>query len=543
MHDNPITLCIIDDIKSVAEGLTAIEWDALSIKVAGVSFNGEEGLELISRVKPDIVITDIRMPHMDGLTLLKAIGEQNLTSRVILISGYTDFEYAKEAIRLGASDFVVKPFTEEDITESVLKMKQQIMEERSKLLSEKEMEQKVRESMPLLRQEYFSLLVRHATTWELAKQRWEFLQVELESRGFIVMLLTIDGFEERMAGLSVREVELIRFSLQNIAEESIREAARSIVFRAKNNRFVAVVNDPFHMTTVQIAERICKNVERYTKFTVSVGVGGRVEEVCDLPLSMRQADRALTYHLYTEGNGAISYDELPKLESQAPLGLEQKEELLLALRSGNAERAERILSEVSAAFQQQSIQPHPDYVLSLYEELAASTIRTLYELVPQRELQPLVDRFKTNRESSESSLTSHKQQLHALCREGANLIRKNSLSEGQAIIYKALDYLQAHLDRNVTVTESAAYVHLSASYFASLFKKVTGFTFTQYVTNERIQKAKSLILAGMSVQEVAAAVGYEERRYFSEMFKKVTGLTPSDFRESYHLDEGKEPRP
>lgn len=543
MHDETITLCIIDDIKSVAKGLSAIEWNSFGIEVAGVSFNGEEGLEMIGRVKPDIVITDIRMPYMDGLALLKAIGDRNYACRVILISGFTDFEYAKESVRLGASDFVVKPFTEEDITASVLKSKEQILEERSRLLSEKEMERKVRESMPLLRQEYFSLLVRHTTPWTLAKQRWEFLEVDLESRGFVVMLLTIDGFEEDMVGLSVREVELIRFSLQNIAEETIREAAPNIVFRAKHNWFVAVVNDPIDTTTVQIAERICKNVERYTKFTVSVGVGGRVEEVGNLPLSMRQADRALTYHLYTEGNGAISYDELPKLESQVPLGLEQKDELLLALRSGNAERVDRILNDISATFQRLPVQPHPDYLLSLYEELAASTIRMLYELVPQRELQPLVDRFKTRRGASESNLNSNQQQLLALCREGADLIRKNSLSEGQAIIYKVLDYLKTHLDRNVTVTESAAHVHLSGNYFASLFKKVTGMTFTQYVTNERIQKAKSLILAGMSVQEVAVAVGYEERRYFSEMFKKVTGLTPSEFRESYHPDEGNGQRP
>lgn len=538
----PIKLCIIDDIKSVVEGLTAIDWSAFGIEVAGVSYNGEEGLALIEREKPDIVITDIRMPRMDGLAMLEAVLGLKASCRVILVSGYTDFEYAKQAVRLGAFDFVVKPFAEEDIAGAVLKAKEQALEERSKLLGAKEMERKVRESLPLLRQEYFLLLVRFSTPWEQAKRRWEFLQVDLEPRGFVVMLLQIDGFEERVARRPVQEVELIRFSLQNIAEETIREFARCIVFPAKHNRFVAVLNEPSSSSPTRIAERICKNVERYADFTVSIGVGGRVDDVGELPRSLRQADRALAYHLYTEGNGAIGYDELPPSDSQAPLGLEQKDELLLALRSGNGERAAGIVSEMTAAFQRLPAQPHPDYLLSLYEELAASAIRKLYELVPQPEVQPLVDRFKAGRSESGASLTGLEQQLLALCRDGADLIRKNSLSEGQAIIYKALDYVKTHLGRNVAVTECAAHVHLSSSYFASLFKRVTGMTFTQYVTAERIQKAKALILGGMSVQEVAGAVGYEERRYFSEMFKKATGLTPSEFRESYVPGGDNEPK-
>ncbi|MFH5184413.1 helix-turn-helix domain-containing protein [Paenibacillus sp. TAB 01] len=125
------------------------------------------------------------------------------------------------------------------------------------------------------------------------------------------------------------------------------------------------------------------------------------------------------------------------------------------------------------------------------------------------------------------------QQLLLLCREGAELVKKNTLSEGQAVIYKAQDFLLSQLEREVTVTECAAHVHLSVSYFSSLFKKVTGLTMTQYVNTERIQKAKALLIGGMPVQEVASAVGYEERRYFSEMFKKVTGMTPSEFRASY----------
>jgi two-component system, response regulator YesN len=533
MHSmDSIRICIVDDIKSVVDGLTAVPWQEYGITLAGTSGNGEDGLELIQRVKPDIVITDIRMPKMDGLTMVRSILELQHACQIILISGYTDFDYAKQAVQLGAFDFVVKPFTEEEILDAVCRAKEQIEQERSKLLSVREMETKLRESLPLLRKEYFALLVQYRTPTEQALKRWDFLDIDMARQGFCVMLIEIDGFLTRIEQLSVSEVELLRFSLQNIVEETLREHTACIVFRAQQNRFVAVVNTTEASMPVQLAEHCCKNIEQYTRFTISIGVGGKVQELSELPESYLQADRALSHRLFTEGNGAIAYDEIPRTDRQEPLAFEQKEELLLLLRSGNRDRVGVLLADITDSLQRMSPRPHPDYLLSHYEELAASAIRTFYELIPFQDIHPLVERFKQQR--SGLTLSGLEQLLLGLCREGAELVRKHTLSDGQAIIYKSIDYMKQHLNREITVGECAAYVHLSASYYSSLFKKVTGMTVTQFVAAERIQKAKSLLIAGMPVQEVAAELGYEERRYFSEVFKKITGMTPSEFRASYH---------
>ncbi|MBT2760370.1 response regulator [Paenibacillus sp. ISL-20] len=531
-----ISLCIIDDIKSVVDGLTAMNWEEQGIRVAGVSGNGEEGLKLINGLRPDLVITDIRMPIMDGLSMLRLVLEVNPSCKVILISGYADFEYAQQAVQLGAFDFVVKPFTEEEMISAVLRAKAEIMEERSKRLSLREMENKLRESMPALRQEYFTLLVSHRTSWEEASERWEFLNIELELRGFVVMLIEIDRFREQVAQQSIQEMELIRFSLLNIMQETLAHYARSVLFRVRHDQYLAVLNDTGPSSPIEIAEQCCRNIERYTKFTVSVGVGGRVEEISGLPDSYRQAHRALSHHLFTEGNAAIMYDDIHQSGSQEPLALEYKDELLLALRSGNAVRTDAILSAISDTLQKRISRQNPDYLLSLYDELAASAIRTLYEMVPYPDIQPLIQRCRAVQGTAGLPLASLQRQLLALCMEGAELVRRNSLSEGQKVIYKAIGFIKGRLSEDITVGECAAHVHLSASYFSSLFKQVIGMTVTQYITSERIQKARLLLVEGAQVQEVAAAVGYEERRYFSEMFKKITGQTPSEFRAGYHMD-------
>jgi two-component system response regulator YesN len=531
-----ISLVIIDDIKSVADGLTAISWEEHEIRVAGVSSNGEEGLQLINELRPDLVITDIRMPRMDGLSMLRMVLEENGDCKVILISGYADFEYAQQAVQLGAFDFVVKPFSEEDIMSAVLRAKAEIMKERAKLLSLREMENKLRESLPVLRQEYLTLLVSHRTSWEEASKRWYFLDIELEPCGFTVMQIEMDRFREQVADLSIREMELIRFSLLNIMQETFADYGRSVVFRARHDQYLAVLNDTGSSSPIEIAEQICRNIERYTNFTVSIGVGGRVEEISELPDSCRQAQRALSHHLFTEGNTVIVFNDIHQGGSQEPLALEHKDELLLALRSGNVGRTEAILSAISDSLQKLISRQNPDYLLSLYDELAASAIRAFYEMVPYSDIQPLIQRFRTVQGTAGMPLVSLQSQLLALCSEGADLVRRNSLSEGQKIIYKAIEYIKSRLSEDIVVGECAAHVHLSASYFASLFKQVTGMTVTQHITSERIQKAKLLLVEGMQVQEVASAVGYEERRYFSEMFKKITGQTPSEFRAGYHMD-------
>ncbi|EGG31873.1 response regulator [Paenibacillus sp. HGF5] len=531
-----ISLCIIDDIKSVVDGLTAMNWEEQGIRVAGVSSNGEEGLTLIGGLRPDLVITDIRMPIMDGLSMLRLVLEENPSCKVILISGYADFEYAQQAVQLGAFDFVVKPFTEEDMMSAVLRAKAEVMEERSKRISLREMENKLRESMPALRQEYFALLISHRTSWEEASERWEFLNIELEPRGFVVMLIEIDRFREQVAEQSVKEMELIRFSLLNIMQETLAQYAHSVLFRARHDQYLAVLNDSGPSSPIEIAEQCCRNIERYTKFTVSVGVGGRVEEISGLPDSYRQAHRALSHHLFTEGNAAIEYDDIHQSGSQEPLALEHKDELLLALRSGNAVRTDAFLTAISEALQKRISRQNPDYLLSLYDELAASAIRTLYEMVPYSEIQPMIQKFRSVQGTAGLPLASLQRHLHALCTEGAELVRRNSLSEGQKVIYNAIGYIKGRLSEDITVGECAAHVHLSASYFSSLFKQVTGMTVTQYITSERIHKARLLLVEGAQVQEVAAAVGYEERRYFSEMFKKITGQTPSEFRAGYHME-------
>ena len=295
------TICFIDDIQSVVDGISKqINWERHGITVSGTAINGEDGLNLITSSKPDIIVTDIRMPKLDGLELTRRVKELLPRSKVILMTGFSDFEYAKQAVQLGAFNFITKPFSLAHIEEIVVKAKEEIEALRNQEHHIADLEQRVQESMPFLRQELFAWLLHHKVNEQEAKQRWEYVTPDLEPRQLLVMILEIDGFDDKYRDSPMNELELARFALKNITEETIAVYTRGLVFRDTANRLVAVLNAPLSNSVSAIAEACCHHVSVYTSLTVSIGIGRIVSYIHDLYASYDQALHALSYHFIPE---------------------------------------------------------------------------------------------------------------------------------------------------------------------------------------------------------------------------------------------------
>ncbi|MGO4276110.1 DNA-binding response regulator, partial [Paenibacillus sp. TAF58] len=191
-----------------------------------------------------------------------------------------------------------------------------------------------------LRQEYFQLLLQFRTTPEQAARRWDFLNIGLERERFVVMLTEIDQFTEQTETLPVHEVELIRFTVQNILEESLRQFTKGFVFRDNTNRFVAIFNPLDPISIEAISEQYRENVEKYSRYTVSIGLGEEVQAIHQISYSYAQALAALSYSFYTGGNTVYSYRNTSLFHQTAPRYSPEKEkELFYCLRSGNLLKA------------------------------------------------------------------------------------------------------------------------------------------------------------------------------------------------------------
>lgn len=528
------TLCIIDDIPSVVEGIaTQIDWAGCGIRVAGTALDGEEGLQLIRRERPDIVLTDIRMPNMDGIEMMTKLKEAEIPSKVIFFSGYTDFEYAQQAVRLGAFDYLTKPHSLQQITDIVLKARETVLAERREQARLREIEGKVKDSLPILRQEFFNLLLRHPTSASSVQRRWAFLQIDMPQTDLAVMVIEIDQFDKRCGHLPIEEIELIRFSLQNIVEETIGARTSGVVFRETMSRFVAVYHAPDAFDTSSLAEQCCEHIARFTKFTVSVGHGRKASHVSEISRSYQDAIIALSYQFYTDGNVVLMYEEVADRHPMLPrYSKEREEELGLSLRSGNAAKAREALEAIFHELSSVTPLPEPSYLISVYKEIASFVIRVLLEHAPQEEVAELERRLVLAQPES-AALKDLQRQLTDICEQGCRMIENRRQSDSERTIEAAIRYIRSSLHTDLTLESCARHVHLSGNYFANLFKRVTGVTFVQFVTGERIEAAKRMLIEGKQVQEIADAVGYEDRRYFTSVFKKMTGMTPSEFRAQY----------
>ncbi|MBB3111529.1 two-component system response regulator YesN [Paenibacillus phyllosphaerae] len=535
MNRNSWKMCVIDDVVAVIDGISkSVKWQEHDIQLAGTATDGEEGLKLIEEVAPDIIITDIRMPKLDGMALTEQVKSMLPNCKIIFITGFTDFEYAQQALKLGAFDFLAKPFSLDEIVEAVRKATGALEEERREDLVRLELERKVKASLPILRQEYFQLLLHHRGGEEHIWKRWDFLEIPLAKQKFAVMVLEIDEFAEKCEHIPIHQAESQRFSLQNIVEETISGYTKGIVFRETMDRFVAVFNENAHFDSLMLAEKCCQNIQQHTRFTVSIGLGLGVDKMNEIAGSYEQAIAALSYHFYTGGNGVFGYHEVNTSEIKRPYcSADMEKELLYSIRSGNSHKASELFMRIFADFAGTDDMPDPEYFVSFYYEMAYTMIRVLLEIVSREDAAELVRSVRERNMAGLTSLSKMQEKLLQLCWKICEMIERSRASEASVIIESSVRYIREHLHEELTVQSQARHVHLSGSYYANLFKKTMGLPFAQFVTQERMELAKKMLVEGHQVQEIAIATGYGDRRYFSEVFKKHIGITPSEFKLKY----------
>lgn len=535
-----VKLCIIDDIPAVVRGLSErIDWKAHGIEVVATASEGQQGLERIHEHRPDIVVTDIRMPFMDGLDMMRHVLDERPEVKVIFMSGHTDFNYAQEAVRLGAFDFILKPFTPTQVIESVTRAAEEVRERRSRSVKMRDMEQKLRESLPYLRQEHMRLLIRYGPGQRDPLDQWTFLGIGLKPENFCVMVAEMDFFAEQTASLPAGEVELIRFAIQNVLEETLDGCTQSMVFRDTLSRLVLVLNTREGLDVQQLAERCRENVLAHTRRSISIGVGGEVREPSRLSIAHSQALSALGHTFFTGGNSVYRFSELDLLNSDVPrYSYEKEKELLYCLRSANFDKAAEKLDEIWAEWLSICAHPAPEPIKTLCMELAHSVQRTLAEKLTENECRTLDAEW--NAIAHAASFEEMQRRIRAFCLQGCSMLRQRQVGDAQVLVERVQAYIEERLQEHLSVTACAKAVHLSPSYFSNLFKKETGMTLAQYIINRRMEKAKEMVLEGRQVQDIAISLGYEDRPYFTELFKKHTGRTPTEFRQLYAASSSKE---
>ncbi|OMF83500.1 response regulator [Paenibacillus glucanolyticus] len=533
------TILIVDDEPIVREGIrNRIPWAEHGFECIGDCENGRDALEAVNRLQPDVVLTDIHMPYMDGLELSRHITQQHPKTKIIILTGFDDFEYAQQAVKLQVTDFILKPVTSAELRELLDKLKLEMDEERGHAEHLKKLRQQLNESLVLLKERFLERLATSPMKITEIENKLTYFEIPLHGPCYIAMLADMD---ELRSDEGCVDHELHAFALYNITQEILAEEPEAAVFRYKENKVMTILSglgeEELYARAQELAEEIRVSTKRFMKFTVTLGIGTICYQLHAIRYSCRASEAALEYRLLMGHDQVVSITDLEKRET-SPLhdGSENEAALIAAIRAGTANEVEacikRLISEIGSA----SISIELCYVRIVRVMLAV--LQTLTEIGSNenewvgKEKRLLSDLY------SFRSLDEIERWLQEVCEQAIQDVAKTRKDITRSQMLEAVNFIHQHYeDAQLSIKSVSSRIFMSTSYFSSLFKAHTGKTFVEYVTEVRMEKAKELLKhSPMRTYEIAARSGYLDPQYFSVLFKKHTGVTPTEYRNKMTMD-------
>jgi two-component system, response regulator YesN len=523
-----ITLFIVDDEKITRDSIREfIPWQELGVERVETARNGVAALELAEAVKPDIVLTDVRMPKMDGLELTKKLRETQPECKVIFISGYSDKEYLKTAINLKAVSYIEKPLNVEEIKSVVRETVELCRQEEKKRADDEHLRSSLNESLPLLRQE---------ATLELLKDGADIAQ--LRSKYGISLLRLPETGPFTAACIALNWAHGLDASAKNDARKSILNLlcpqlpgvpSPNAAGFAENDRLAFLsCGDLNGMEGAP--QRILETITDLScgKFTASMGVGTASAILVDIPKSYRFAAECAKMQFY-DGCGKVFFDSSlggGKFAPERNLTASFREALKLGRQETALQLARKLFDSAREARDGDIESVKNAYFKLLLTVFEAARDRNLIDLADENEQRYIwqeIEKIKFLPELSE----------YLLHNVGAIFARPGQADGASWKICDINKYIRDNIsDRDLSVQAIAHSVYLSQTYLCSFYKKMTGKTLNDYMTEVRMERARELLRdRRIKLYEVVSRIGLSDPNYFSTLFKKYTGCTPTEYRE------------
>lgn len=519
-----LKVMIVDNEAAIRKGLVhCIRWETLDCMVAAQAEDGIDALEQLAHVEPDIVISDIRMPGMDGLELARRLHEEYPHIQVVILTGFPDFEYAQRAIEYRVVDFVLKPTSVDSLTRAIEKAKTRIAEERSSLELQQALLSQSEQTLRLERGMLLHDLIRRGDLSHLFVLN-RMAQLGLDLTSFYVLRLDIAPLDP--ADDEANFLSYLRQS-QEVLADCLSEYLVYFVPRGDQMCYAVVcapesaVLDGFCAETVDI-------IGSLPRFSLSVGISSHCGNPLDMGAAADQADQAVQFAQYSPDRPVMHFAQMPAIPQPVTARIFADLRLLKsAIENRNRPTTVDILRRLFAFMRDCKV--------------PVDTVRNICVYIHQFCISLL---FLPGTEGylSEDSLPA----LKKLIESGApEMLEQNMLSfveqmldrtggdaaDADGLIRTVKSYVAQHYAEDLSLESLAGQVYLSPSYLSKLFKREVGENLSTYVQCVRIDAAKTLLrTTGLKTYEVAERVGIPDPVYFSRIFKKLTGVKPKDFR-------------
>ena len=522
-----------------------IPWEDLGFELVGEAADGEMALPLLLRQKPDLLITDIKMPFMDGLTLAKVAKKEIPGLKVVILSGYDDFNYAKQAINIGVEDYLLKPITKNALIERLTEIRSRYEHEKT----QKEYYEKFHREMQAYEKnssrDFFEALVSGSMDMMEIYRRSEKLGLDIVAEAYNVLIFTMnceEDFSGQREGYSEWEAESLE-----LLEEFFSENTSAMLFRCNIFSYGVLIKgqketiEENTRSCVSEIQRILDRKEQKRQWFVAAGEP--VERLSQIQKSYYSASRAFSQrYLYDEN--ILYYDEMASMEKKnvteddstylQKVDVNALNPVILQkfLSNGLLEETENFVKDYFYAIGQEPLESlvFRNYVtlnvrfsvMSFLKEIGCDT-RTL-------EQEGTEDVLSESSKSLENAIAY----AEKIISQAIALRDQNSGNKNRSILKTAVDFIDSHyMEEDMSLNKAANAANVSANHFSALFSQNMGQTFIEYLTNLRMNKAKEYLrCTSMRSSEIAGEIGYKDAHYFSYLFKKTQGMTPSDYRKA-----------
>lgn len=484
-------IVIAEDEALLRRALRKIIGEQEGYEICFEATNGQQAFDYLTSHKADILLTDIRMPIMDGLTLIEKINEQKLTLKAIIISGYNDFEYARHMMRNGAAAYLLKPLVPTELLETLEAISNTLQLEET--------------NRNILKSHKFKELLEHQEVHFTNECSSSLLNATS------LFACCID-FVDKQAR---KDVTALQIQLEDLFYPCC-------CFLMDNYLYIVHNIDEPNKERIELVLELQSYFEKNQTVT-RIGVGLVVSSIMQINTSMQQARKALHYYRNMETNEFVDYERISLLtDNTLPYPLTEEKKLMEAVSRGTPENIKEAIIDYSSAISNQNT----DSILHILTELAIFCKRDLMQYHIHLEWEKVF-----------ASITLHKpwQSILDLIKDlllqgNQKLVTSRGLSN-VSFTTQAREYIKLHACEQITLEEVTNSCFLSKSYFCKIFKEETGMTFKAYLNSVRIDLAKELLrTSSLKNYEVAQAVGFEDPSYFNEIFKRMTGMTPAEYK-------------
>lgn len=502
---------VVDDKKMIREGLTKhIPWQELGYQLLGAAQDAKEAISLIEQHCVDVLITDIVMPNMNGLELIRAVKLVNPTIKIVILSAYDRFDYAQKAILLGAHCYLTKPVDLDELQEELLTLK--------KILKQEEEERRQSHLfLHIARGQFFDYFSNgEGTSDDEIRQRAQRLNLHFPEEEYILTELHFCDTSKKDGIFP----QMLR-TLQKVGETFCikKEADRATVLL-------------FPFSSSGLEERLNGFCMAFQTEKLCLSVSNPRFALTELPDAIREAKRAMEYKVMQKYRCVYFYDKIQRLfERKMKLSPQKEEQLIRCLSEQDPEKYQSCVDQLIAQYQFRRADEIP------YEAYLAIILCTNHYLeesdAPFQETEQAIHQIllAPNCESAQTIFAKFTSDCFAL-------LQNNHRKISNQIVERAMEYIREHYPEEITLQRLSQEVYVNPMYLSRLFKEKAAISYIDYLTQVRMTHAKELLSdLSLRIYDISEMVGYESRKHFGKVFKEHTGMSPKDYRNSILTEE------